>query len=108
MKIHLDTGNICYNNLNLRESIYSFLNAQQNETKKFIDFDLDINDNFEFYVDEVIADVTDDKFDNDAHSTSKFLFYYFNSLRCHLGEEPYKVRHTTFFGWSTLSRKSTE
>ena len=86
MKIHLDTGNICYNNLNLRESIYSFLNAQQNETKKFIDFDLDI------------ADVTDDKFDNDAHSTSKFLFYYFNSLRCHLGEEPYKVRHTTFFG----------
>ena len=28
MKIYLDTGNIYYNNLNMRESIYSFMNAQ--------------------------------------------------------------------------------
>ena len=93
MKIHLDTGNIYYNNLNMRESIYIFLHAQQNETKKFIDFDLDINDDFEFYMNEVIAGVTDDRFDIDTHSTSKFLFYHFNNLRRDLGEEAYKVRH---------------
>ena len=92
MKIHLDTGNIYYNNLNMRGSIYSFLHAQQNETKKFIDFNLDINDNFEFYFNEMIAGVTDDRFDTDTHSTCKFS--HFNNIRHHLGEEAYKVRHT--------------
>ena len=28
IKIHLDTGNICYNNLNMTQSIYSFLRSQ--------------------------------------------------------------------------------
>ena len=70
------------------------MHAQQDETKKFIDFDSNINDDFEFYLNEVIAGVTDDKFDIDKHSTSKFLFYHFNNLRRDLGEEAYKVRHT--------------
>ena len=48
MKIHLDTGNIYYNNLNMRESIYSFMSAQQDKTKSFIDFYLDVNDNLDF------------------------------------------------------------
>ena len=82
MKIHLDTRNIYYNNLNMRESIYSFMHAQQDETKKLLDFDLDNNDNFEFYLNEIIAGVTDDEYDIDTHSTSKFLFYHFNNLRC--------------------------
>ena len=50
LKIHLDTGNIYYNNLNVRESIYSFMHAQQDETKKLMDFELDISDDFEFYL----------------------------------------------------------
>ena len=54
VKIHLDTGNIYYNNLNMIERIYSFMLAQQDETKKLTDFDLDINDDFEFYLDEMI------------------------------------------------------
>ena len=94
MKIHLDTGNIYCNNLSMRERIYSFMHAQQDETKKFIDFDLDINSDFEFYLNEVIAGVTEDKFDIDANTISKFLFYHFNNLRRDLGEEIYKVRHT--------------
>ena len=32
----------------MRESIYSFMQVQQDETKIFIDFDLDINGDFEF------------------------------------------------------------
>ena len=63
----------------MRESIYSFLHAQQDETKKFIDFDLDSHDDFEFYLNEVIAGVTDKRSDIDTHSTSRFLFYYFNT-----------------------------
>ena len=42
----------------------------------------------------MIAGVTDGRLNIDAHNTSKFLFYHFNNLRCDLGEEAYKVRHT--------------
>ena len=66
MKVYLDNGNIYYNNLNMIESICSFMNVQQGQTKKFIDFYLDINDDFEFYLNEVIAGMTDDKFDIDT------------------------------------------
>ena len=93
-KIHLDTGNVYDDNLNTKESIYSFMYAQQDETKKFMDFELDISDDFEFYLNEIIAGITDDKFDMDMHSTSKFQFYHFNNLRCDLGEKAYKIRDT--------------
>ena len=36
MKIHLDTGNICHDNINMRESLYSFMHTQQDKTKKFL------------------------------------------------------------------------
>ena len=42
--------------------------------KKICRLWLDINDDFDFYLNEVIIDTTDNKFDNDTHSTSKFLF----------------------------------
>ena len=69
MKIHLESGNIYYNNLNMRESIYNFMTAQQDETKKSIDFELDINDDFKFYLKEVISGTTDGKFEIDTNST---------------------------------------
>ena len=42
----------------------------------------------------MITGVTDDKFDMNIHSTSKFSFYHFSNLRRNLGEKPYNVRHT--------------
>ena len=42
----------------------------------------------------MIPGVTDDKFDIDTLSTSKFLFYHFNNFRRNLGEEAYKERYT--------------
>ena len=94
MKIHLDTGNIYYNNLNMRENIYSFMHVQQDETKKFINFDIDINDGLEFYLNEMIAGVSDNKFDIDTHSTSKFLLRCdLENLRHDLSEEACKVRY---------------
>ena len=62
--------------------------------KKIRDFELDIDDDFEFYLNEVISGMTDDKFDIDTNSTSKFLFYHFNNLRRDFGEVAYKIRHT--------------
>ena len=68
--------------------------VQQDKTKKFIDFELDINDNFEFYLNEVISGTTNDKFDIDSNSTTKFLFHHFNNLRHNFGDVAYKIRHT--------------
>ena len=79
MKIHLETGNIYYNNANMQENINDFLLAQQDKT-----------DNFDFYLNEIIAPITNDKDDMDTHSTSKFLFYHFNNLRFGLNENARK------------------
>ena len=95
MKIHLETGNIYYNNKNMQERIYDFLLAQQDETKKLMDYKIDLTDDFDFYLNEIIAPITNDKDDLDTNSTSKFLFYHFNNLRHKfLDEDTYKIRHT--------------
>ena len=39
------------------------MHSQQDETKKCMDFELDILDNSEFYLNEIIANITDNKFD---------------------------------------------
>ena len=78
----------------MRENIKVLCIHSRTNLKKLIDLDLDINNNFEFYLNEVIVGMTDDKFDTDTHRTSKFLFYHFNNLRRNLEEETYKVRHT--------------
>ena len=46
------------------------MHAQQDETKKLMDFELDISCDFEFYLNEIIAGITDNKFDMNMHSTS--------------------------------------
>ena len=69
--------------------------AQEDETKKFVHFNLDINDDFDFYFNEVIIGTADNKFDIDTHSTSRILFYNFNNLRRGFGEKAYKIRYTT-------------
>ena len=69
------------------------MHAQQDETKKLMDFELGSSYNFEFYLNEIIAGITDNKFDMDMHSTYKFLFYHFSNLRRNLGKETYKIRH---------------
>ena len=58
----------------MRESIYNFMHAQD-KTKKLMDFELNISDDFQFYLNETIVGIPDDKFDMDMHSTSKFLLY---------------------------------
>ena len=108
MKIHLDSGNIYYNDLNMRESIYDSMIAQQHETKKIVDFNLDINDDFDFYLNEVIIGTNDNKFDIDTHSTLKFLFYHFNNLRRDFGEGAYKIRHTIISDDLHAIRKASE
>ena len=61
IKIHLDTGNIYRDNTNLEESIYDFLLAQQSETKKLLDYENNFTGDFNFYINEIIFPITDDR-----------------------------------------------
>ena len=42
MKIHLESGNIYYDNQNTNESIYNFFQVQQNHTKKPLNINLEV------------------------------------------------------------------
>ena len=62
--------------------------------KKLMDYEIDLSDNFDFYLNKIIALTTNDKDDMDTLSTYKFLFGHFNNLRFDLNEGTYKIRHT--------------
>ena len=63
--------------------------------KKLMDYKIDLTDDFDFYLNEIIAPITNDKDDMNTNSTSKFLFYHFNNMRHNfLDEDTYKIRHT--------------
>ena len=60
--------------------IYHQILLAKGEAKKVIDLDSDINSEFESYLNKMIVDVTDDKFDIDTNSTCKFLLYHYNLM----------------------------
>ena len=61
MKIHIESGQIFINNQIMGESLYDFLHAQQDLTKKILKVNVAITDDFDYYVKEVLANITDDK-----------------------------------------------
>ena len=81
IKIHLESGQIFHDNNLTIESFYDFLNNQQDLSKKELDIEVPVGNDFNTYVREVLADVVDDDYDLHMNPTSKFLFYNFNTIR---------------------------
>ena len=81
IKIHLESGQIFQDNNLSNESLYDFLSLQQDSTKKELDITIPVADDFNVYVREILTEVLDDDFDLQTNSTSKFLFYNFNTFR---------------------------
>ena len=81
IKIHLESGQIFHDNNITSKSFYDFLNNQQDLTKKELDIDIPVSNDFNKYVREILTDVVDDDYDLQTNSTSKFLFYNFNTFR---------------------------
>ena len=81
MKIHVESRQIFINNQIMGESLYDFLRAQQDLTKKILKVNVAITNDFDYYIKEVLANITDDRYDMNSNSTSKFLFYHFNTFR---------------------------
>ena len=95
ISIHVPAGNIFINNQNSEESIYTFLDNQQDETKKEIplDFSYDITDYMTKYL-PAINDYDEVKYDFLANKNSKFLFNLFNKHQENRGKKKQSVRHT--------------
>ena len=77
---HRVRANIHWNQIT-GESLYRFLCAQQDLTKKILKLNVAITDDFDYYVKEVLANITDDRYNMNSNSTSKFLFYHFNMFK---------------------------
>ena len=94
MKIHLESGKIFIDEKSTSESLYDFLQNQQDETKKELAIDIPIQNDFETYVREILTEIVDDDYDLQTNSTSKFLFYNFNNVRIIERRPPIKIKHS--------------
>ena len=94
LKIHLESGQFFHNNIITNESIYDFLLKQQDETKKELLVEVLVGNDFEVYVNELLANVQDNDYDLHTNSTAKFLFYNFNTFRLTRRLNPLTVRHS--------------
>ena len=94
LKLHLESGEIYWDNINNGESLCNFLRAQEDVSKKFLNLDINFSGNLEYYIREILDGVLDDKIDVHVNSTSKLLFYRFNNLRRSFGLSTFAIRHT--------------
>ena len=96
LSIHVESGDIFYNDFNTKENFYNFLLAQQDESKQFIPRRISYHYSFEtrsylpsFSPEEI------DKFDVLSYKNAKYLFCKFNDWIESMGEEKTLIRHTS-------------
>ena len=98
LSIHVESGNIFYQNFNTHENFCSFLLAQQDETKAKIPKRIAYHYSFEKYIKNYLPSFSVDdieKFDLFANKNSKYLLYKFNDwIESLQGTEKLTIRHT--------------
>ena len=97
LSIHVDSGDIFYNNHNTEENFYSFLLSQQNDEGAFVPQKFSYSNTFEKYITSFLQNFSIDdqeKFDLLAFKNSKYLFYRFNDFVKMYGNPRYKLLHT--------------
>ena len=96
LKIHIETGNIYYDNNDTNESIHNFILAQANPISGEIDhsftFDRDYTIYFHWLTD-AFEETKKNKLDIFTNKNSKFLFYHFNDYLEQNGSQMKKVKH---------------
>ena len=91
--IHLGSGDIFNNENNSKEIIYYFLSAHEDNTKLSMEIEYAGLEDWHFYVNDCLANTTNDKFDMLMHVNLQFLFHNFNNYQNLIGEETYKIKH---------------
>ena len=98
ISIHVPSGDIFINNENTGESLYTFLDNQQNETKKEIPLDFTYDDDLTDYMTKylpAINEFDEVKYDFLTNKNSKFLFHLFNKYQEDRGRQKYPIRYST-------------
>ena len=97
LSIHVESGNIFYDNHNTEENFFIFLLFQQNDEAAYVLKKFSCNDTFEKYTTSFLQNFSIDdqeKFDLLAFKNSKYLFYRFNDFVKIYGNPRYKLLHT--------------
>ena len=50
LKVHVESWEIFHDNVNTGENVYNFFSNQEDETKKFINLNLNLSGDLEYYV----------------------------------------------------------
>ena len=94
IKIHIESSFLFINNVATKESIYVFLAVQEDDTKKTLQLNINIDVDLNCYLREVVSGIRDDVDDLRTNSVSKFLFYNFNTFRISDGLKSLPLRHS--------------
>ena len=98
ISIHVSSRDIYVNNENTGESLYIFLNNQQDQNKKEILLDFTYDDDYTDYMTKylpAINEFDEVKHDFGTNKNSKFLFHLFNKYQEDKGRPKYPIRHST-------------
>ena len=97
LSIHVESGDIFYDNHNTGENFYNFLFSQQNDEVAYISKKFSYKNCFETYISSFLQSFSIDdqeKFDLLAFKNSKYLFYRFNDFIKAYGNPRYRLLHT--------------
>ena len=97
LSIHVESGEIFYDNHNTGENFYSFLLSQQNGEAAYVPKKISYRNSFEAYISSFLQSFSIDgqeKFDLFAFKNSKYIFYRFNDFIKAYGNPRYKLLHT--------------
>ena len=81
------------NNRTTGESLHN-LQIQQDNTKKLLNVELNIDGDLEYYFNKILSNIENDEDDLRTNSISKFFFHNFNTLRVRGGKKPLLLRHS--------------
>ena len=97
LSIHIESGDIFYQNFDTGENFNNFLMAQQNDETAFVSKKMSYQNSFEKYIDSFlpsfsIEDV--EKFDLYSNKNLKYLFDRLNDYLKSYGNPGEKIKHT--------------
>ena len=97
LSIHVESGDIFYENHNTGENFYNFLLAQQNDNVAFIPKKFSYRNSFETYISQFLQVFSIDdveKYNLYAHKNSKYLLDRFNDYIKAYSNSRQKIKHT--------------
>ena len=108
LSIHVESGDIFYDNHSTEENFYSFLLSQQNNEAAFVPKKFSHKHTLEKYISSFLQNFSiedQEKFDLLTFKNSKYLFCRFNDFFKFYGSSRYRLLHTRKMQDSTALKK---